>query len=147
VFVPLQEYAASGGDLVQYGTSSERAALDVADLIDGSLWFEADTGKLYQWQAKTLTWVWVLGTATDTYTLTTSTTQIPAPAGGHPGAELVVMLMQDSTGGRAITWGAGFAYTSVSLGNALANTVSVFRFVFLAGLWVMVGQPTTDMVQ
>ncbi len=79
-------------------------------------------------------------TVTD-QTLTAATTAISAPTVGQ---DWVVILRQDATGGRAITWGAGITCASVNIDTTL-STVSVFHFVKSGASWVMVGQPTTGM--
>ncbi len=78
--------------------------------------------------------------------LSQTTTEIAAPNPAN-GTILDVILRQDSTGGRLITWGPGFSGASANLGQMLASTLSTFHFVYsaLAGEWVMVGQPTVDM--
>ena len=56
------------------------------------------------------------------------------------GSILAVRLLQDGTGGHAVTWGAGFAFTdAVPTG---ANLVSLFMFFGAAsGLWELCAAP------
>jgi hypothetical protein len=160
-FTAAQRAASTGNGLAQFGTSSERRSLDTQGLPDGALWSETDTGLVYQWHGSKLQWVWILGTARANYKLTTATFAVPAPTQtAAPGCRLVLSLMQDATGGRAITFGTGFAFSSVSLGNAVANTASFLEFTLFSTadlaqlgitstspLWVMTSQPLTDMTQ
>jgi hypothetical protein len=160
-FNAAQRAASTANGIVQYGSSSERELLDTQGLPDGALWAESDTGLFYRWHGSALQWVWILGTARASYKLTTATLAVPAPTqAAAPGCKLVVACMQDATGGRAITLGTGFAFGSVSLGDALANTASVLEFTLFSSsdlsqlgitsaipLWVMTSQPLTDMTQ
>lgn len=76
--------------------------------------------------------------------LTAASTTIDAPDTGT-GGELVVILRQDATGGRAIVWGTGFVAASTAI-DTTASTISTFRFTFSDGDWVMTAHPTTGMV-
>jgi hypothetical protein len=162
LFLQAAQIAASTGNgIVQFGAGADRKALPTEGLPDGALWLETDTGLVYQWHGKTLDWVWVFGTMRAGYKLTAATFAIPAPTQlATPGVKLILALMQDGTGGRAITFGAGFAFASVSLGAALANTASFLEFTLFSvadlavlgitsaiNLWVMTSQPLTDMAQ
>lgn len=60
-FVVLQQYAATGAGLVQYGTRALRTAQSLEGLTDGTLWLETDTSLIYQWRGSTLAWVYVAG--------------------------------------------------------------------------------------
>jgi hypothetical protein len=160
-FHAAQSAASSGNGITQYGTNSARKLLDTQGLPDGALWVETDTGLVYQWHGSSLQWVWILGTLRANYKLTTASFAVPAPTqAAAPGVKLVLALMQDATGGRAITFGTGFAFGSVSLGNAVANTASFVEFTLFSiadlavlgvtstkPLWVMTSQPLTDMAQ
>jgi hypothetical protein len=160
-FHAAQSAASSGNGIAQYGTGSARKLLDTQGLPDGALWAETDTGLVYQWHGSSLQWIWILGTLRASYKLTTATFAIPVPtAAAAPGVKLAVALMQDATGGRAITFASGFAFASVGLGNALANTASFLEFTLFnvadlaalgitstKALWVMTSQPLTDMTQ
>jgi hypothetical protein len=138
----LRKSASTGGGIVQYGTNAQRLALPTQGLPNGALWYESDTGLIYLWNGPNLKWLWVAGTQIIDQTLTAPTT-IAAPTTGA--RDLVVILRQDATGGRTITWGAGFSGTSASI-DTTASTISVFLFVLSgAGLYVMVGQPTSGM--
>jgi hypothetical protein len=126
----------------QIGTQAQRLALSTQGLPDGGLWYESDTGLTYTWNLNNTAWVYVAGTQIIDLTLTAATT-IAVPTTGA--RDLVVILRQNATGGWAITWGVGFSATSANIDTA-ASTISVFRFVLSsAGLYVMVGQPTTGM--
>jgi hypothetical protein len=126
----------------QIGTNAQRLALSTQSLPNGGLWYESDTGLTYTWKLANTTWTYVAGTQIIDQTLTAPTT-IAAPTTGA--RDLVVILRQDATGGRTITWGANFSATSASI-DTTASTISVFLFVLSgAGLYVMVGQPTTGM--
>jgi hypothetical protein len=141
-FDQLRQTASTGGGIVQYGSNAQRLGLPTQGLPDGALWYEQDTGLIYLWNGPFLKWVCVAGTQIIDQTLTGATT-IAAPTTGAK--ELVVILRQDATGGRTITWGPGFSATSPSI-DTTPSTISVFRFVLTnAGLYVMVGQPTTGM--
>lgn len=82
------------------------------------------------------------GTVRTEKTLTAATTKIDAPPSGR---WWVVEITQDGTGGRAITWSSDVKAASTSLGDAIANKISVFVFVRSTIGWVQVGQQTTDM--
>jgi hypothetical protein len=65
---------------------------------------------------------------------------IPAPV--EP-AILIVVLTQDATGGRQITWSTDFKLATVEI-DTTPDTVSIFSFVARAdGKWWMVGTPIT----
>jgi hypothetical protein len=141
-FDQLRQAAITGGGIVQYGTSARRLNLPTQGLPNGALWYEQDTRLTYLWNGPSLKWICIAGTQVIDQTLTAATT-IAAPTTGA--TELVVILRQDATGGWTITWGAGFSAASPSI-DTTASTISVFRFVLSsAGLYVMVGQPTTGM--
>ena len=141
-FDQLTKAASTGGGIVQYGTNAQRTALPTQGLANGTLWYESDTGLIYLWNGPKLKWIYIAGTQIIDQTLTAAAT-IAAPTTGAK--ELVVILRQDATGGRTITWGAGFSATSANI-DTTASTISVFHFVLSgAGLYVMVGQPTTGM--
>jgi hypothetical protein len=160
-FGAAQRAAATGNGIAQYGSSAERKLFDTQGLPDGALWAESDTGLVYQWHGSSLQWVWILGTLRANYKLTTASFAVPAPTPtAAPGVKLVLALRQDATGGRAITLGSSFAFASVGLGNALANTASFLEFTLFSiadlaalgvtstkPLWVMTSQPLTDMTQ
>lgn len=78
-------------------------------------------------------------------TLTAASTTINPPSTGSA-VDLVVILRQDATGGRAVVWGTGIAAASTSIVTT-ASTISTFRFVYstAGNQWVMIGQPTTGM--
>jgi hypothetical protein len=79
--------------------------------------------------------------------LTLASTRVEAPrdaAGSSGYSEMVVILRQDGTGGRAVVWGDGFVAASTAI-ITTASTISVFRFVRSGSSWVMAGQPTTGM--
>lgn len=160
-FQAIKDAVSGANGIVQFGPSTNRKGLETQGLVDGTLWLETDTGLVYRWNGATLQWFWVLGTMRATYKLTGSLTvnQPSQTASAAPGVKLVVALMQDATGGRALTWGAGFAFTSTGLGQALPSSASVFEFTLfssadLAGLgitstaplWVMTSE-LTDMTQ
>ena len=141
-FEQLRKSASTGGGIVQYGTNASRVALASQGLANGTIWYESDTGLIYLWNGPTLKWIYIAGTQIVDQTLTAPAT-IAAPTTGA--RDLVVILRQDATGGRTITWGAGFSGTSSNI-DTTPSTISVFLFVLSnAGLYVMVGQPTTGM--
>lgn len=64
--------------------------------------------------------------------LLTGPTTINSPLPSAPGSELVVLLQQDGTGGRLVTWAnPPFRITQANLGTK-ANTFSVLRFTAIA---------------
>jgi hypothetical protein len=76
-------------------------------------------------------------------TLTAASTAISAPTVGQ---EWILVLKQDATGGRAITFAAGITYASLSLGTAAIDSYSVFHFIKLAaGSWIQVAPQLTDL--
>jgi hypothetical protein len=141
-FGAAQRAASTGNGISQYGTSAERKLVDTQGLPDGALWAETDTGLIYQWHGAVLKWVFAAGTQIIDQTLTVASTTINAPATGA--IELVVILRQDATGGRAVVWGTGFSAAAANI-DTTALTVSTFRFVLSGGKYVQVGQPTTGM--
>ena len=84
-----------------------------------------------------------LQAATLDQTLTAASTTIHAPGTG--GNLLVVILRQDVTGGRAITWGAEFSAVGTSLGQALPSTLCAFLFALSNDKWVLVAEGPKDM--
>ena len=74
-------------------------------------------------------------------TLTVPTTTIVSPTVPTDGQRLTVVLRQDSTGGRLITWDTNFD-PPVEIDTA-PNSVSVFRFVGDDMRWVNSGQSVT----
>lgn len=142
----VQVYASTAGGIVRYGTSAERIETDESGLLDGTLWIETDTGRIYQWRASALAWALLTGLEVIDETLTSSST-ISAPA--EAPLELVYIIRQDATGGRTITWGAGFeGAQNVTDAQALAaSTLCVFRFILspVTGLYAMSCQPTLGM--
>jgi hypothetical protein len=146
-FRNLNGYVSTAGGIIQFGKNAQRLALSTQGLTDGTLWSESDTGLVYQWRVTSTSvgWVCVLGTQQLQMTLTTALTNIDAPTTGA--LMLVYFIDQDGTGGRAIHWNNGFGYASDSLGNALANTRSVFHFTLINGLYVMSGHPPVDLAQ
>lgn len=54
------------------------------------------------------------------------------------GHELIIMLLQDGTGGRTVTWGSEYAVGSYSP-TTTANTLNTYHFVRDDAAWVLVG--------
>jgi|DEB0MinimDraft_4_1074332.scaffolds.fasta_scaffold01328_7 hypothetical protein len=57
------------------------------------------------------------------------------------GCELYIMLEQDATGSRAITWGSDYV---VTLATGGADERCIVHFIFDRGKWVAVGTPVWD---
>ena len=69
-------------------------------------------------------------------TLTGTTTEITSPQTPVGGQSLTVIITQDGTGGRQITWSSAFQATVVDI-DTTASTVSIFRFTGSGGKWVL----------
>lgn len=78
-------------------------------------------------------------------TLGVASTTITASFTPAIGALLVVLLTQDATGGRAITWDVMFSGASFQI-DGTALTISTFLFTGNGTKWVMTGTPSTGMV-
>lgn len=79
----------------------------------------------------------------DIHTLSASSTLItpsvtPAPANGM----LVIILKQDATGGRLVTWSSDFLIGPPEL-STLANTYSCFIFGAITAKWLYLAPPMT----
>ncbi len=74
---------------------------------------------------------WVVGTLTGAVT-------IANPATGHRGAELLLVLTQDATGGRTVTWGSAFKVPA-GAASTTASAVSTVRFVSDGTNWLCTG--------
>ena len=139
----LQQWAAAGGVMAQYGTHAKRLRTPASKAPDGGLWIETDTGLVYQAQtADSLpSWSCISGTQQIPLTLSIALTNIDAPASGA--LELVYFLLQDGTGGRGVHWRTGFSYAADSLADAAANTLAIFRWILnrATGLYVPSAQP------
>jgi hypothetical protein len=63
---------------------------------------------------------------------------INAPTNPVAGQELIFLLLQDGTGGRAVTWNAAFTHSWSDTGNT-ANKRASILFVYSGGGWLQVG--------
>lgn len=64
----------------------------------------------------------------------TAAITIGAPSNSHVGAELTLILRQDATGGRTITWNAAYVNTPTTV--TTANGFTIGRFVYDGTSWV-----------
>ncbi len=77
-------------------------------------------------------------------TLTAASTAIPFLPIARDDARLTVFLAQDATGGRAITWAAGFNNAPVAI-DGTPSTLSVVGFVGRNSLWYFDGSFATGL--
>lgn len=59
---------------------------------------------------------------------------IKAPANAHKGCPLTIILLQDATGGRTVTWNAAFNSSKI-LVNTAANGLTVLEFFYDGATW------------
>ncbi len=88
------------------------------------------------------------GTFFQKFVLSGSPTSIPSPGGAIDGMTMIVIVDQDSTGGRAIPvfpTGAGNFASDLNGWqiDGHASTRTVYSFVMIAGLWCLQGPPLT----
>jgi len=72
-----------------------------------------------------------------TQTLTTGSTELASPGTPTDGQSFTLIVTQDGTGGRQITWAAGTFQAAVTDIDTTAGTSSIFRFTGSAGYWVL----------
>lgn len=142
----VRDSAATGGGIVQFGTSASRKALDTQGIPNGTLWIETDTGLIYQWQVKqspaSMGWVWIFGTQLIDQVLKSTSSTIQAPTTGA--GALDVILRPDGSGAPSPLWGTGFSGVSSDIDTS-ANTITTFHFRLSGGKYVQIGQHTTGM--
>lgn len=90
----------------------------------------------------TVTFAYVAAYTPDPYEATnhaiaalTGNITINAPANAHLGCELRVVLTQDATGGRTVTWNAAFNASNITVKTG-AKAVTVATFVYNGTEWV-----------
>ena len=74
-------------------------------------------------------------------TLTDASTKLISPSVPVDGQTLTMIVVQDATGGRQITWTADFQGTVVDI-NVTASTSSIFQFVGKSSKWVLTSYRT-----
>jgi hypothetical protein len=80
-------------------------------------------------------------------TLANPTTEITNLPGTPPaeGDRLVLILLQDGTGGRAITWNVGQIKSYTEDLSMFPNTRTIFQFVGWDGKWWQIGDPIREL--
>jgi hypothetical protein len=106
---------------------------DVADISDRHQQYldsnARDIASLISWVQDFVTAVAARGALyTQEQTLVDPTTNITATVAPVAGSILKVVLIQDATGGRQITWGSEFVWASVDIGTTALST-SIFTFL------------------
>lgn len=85
-----------------------------------------------------------LGLSVESQTLTAASTEITTSKVALDGRQLTKFLLQDGTGGRAITWDAAKFKGAVTGIDTTLSTTAIFNFIGRDdGFWWMVGIPTS----
>jgi hypothetical protein len=78
----------------------------------------------------------------DTHAITLTGNIVCSATNAFKGLKLRVILTQDATGGRTVTWGSGFKVPSSMSVSTVANSTSTFDFICDGTNWLLTGFQT-----